>query len=137
MTTDGDRTLGSMIIESLEEHLAYARREGPGRTSVLDTRNVEVTRPPVYDPERIRNIRRSVDLSQRVFANILNVSDDTIKAWEQGLRVPSGSAARLLQIVEESPMMILPKYLRVRDDPVSSNAGFQEWLRHLEQKDSA
>ena len=42
-------------------------------------------------------------LKQRQFADVLNVSDKTVKAWEQGINPPSGPALRLLQIAELHP----------------------------------
>ncbi len=52
-------------------------------------------------------------LSQPVFAKLLNVSPETVKAWEQGKRVPEGAAVRLLEVAEDHPEVLRPK-LRVR-----------------------
>jgi len=37
---------------------------------------------------------------------VLNVSAATVKAWEQGNRVPEGPIMRLLQIAEEYPEIL-------------------------------
>ena len=39
----------------------------------------------------------------RDFASALNVSDKTVKAWEQGIKPPGSSALRLLEIIERHP----------------------------------
>lgn len=38
-------------------------------------------------------------MSQPVFASLLNVKAATVRAWEQGQRVPDGAPARLLEIL--------------------------------------
>ena len=45
-------------------------------------------------------------MSQSVFAATLNVKPKTVQAWEQGNRVPSGSTARLLEIMEKEPGVV-------------------------------
>lgn len=57
--------------------------------------------------DRIRSIRRRLDVSQREFAEILNVSVGTVRAWEQGLRTPDGASRRLLEIAERQPDALL------------------------------
>lgn len=117
---DEERTLGSLIIESVEEHLAYMRGKGPGRSVVVDVpalltaRDVTVAPPPACDAKRIRAARLNLMLSQHVFAQVLNVSSDTVKAWEQGVREPSGAALRLLQIAELRPD-VLRDFVHVHD----------------------
>ena len=68
---------------------------------------VSVGRPLSYDANRIREIRRTFDVSQREFAKMLNVSLATVRAWEQGARTPDGAATRLLAIAERRPDIIL------------------------------
>jgi len=102
-----ERSLGSLIIEGLEQAIAYERGEGPGRVVVLDARDAVVNMPPTYDAGRVREVRRRLALSQQVFADALNVSSDTVKAWEQGTRTPSGAAMRLLEIAETAPDVLL------------------------------
>ena len=58
--------------------------------------------PPTYTPERISRIRKSLHMSQGVFAHVLNVSTKTVQSWEQGLREPTQAAQRLLEVLEKS-----------------------------------
>ena len=62
--------------------------------------------PPPYDAKRIQAVRRKLNLNQRDFASALNVSDKTVKAWEQGVKPPGSSALRLLEIIERHPEVI-------------------------------
>jgi putative transcriptional regulator len=49
---------------------------------------------------KIKKIRLASGVSQAVFAKVLNVSAAAIKQWERGERKPSGSALKLLNLVE-------------------------------------
>ena len=52
-------------------------------------------------------LRESLGLSQAPFSLALNVSVGTVRAWEQGARIPDGSSRRLLEVVEHDPEVIL------------------------------
>ena len=62
---------------------------------------------PPFSATRIREIRRSLDVSQEVFARLLNVSLATVRAWEEDVWPPDGAALRLLSIAERHPETIL------------------------------
>lgn len=62
--------------------------------------------PEAYDAARIHRVRVRLGLTQQHFANALNVSDKTVKAWEQGINAPGGPALRLLQIAEQQPEVL-------------------------------
>jgi len=49
---------------------------------------------------KIKKLRLSSGISQAVFAKVLNVSAAAIRQWERGERKPSGSALKLLNLVE-------------------------------------
>ena len=46
-------------------------------------------------------------MSQRVFAQVLNVSTKTVQSLEQGQRKPSLAALRLIQVFRRDPSMVL------------------------------
>jgi putative transcriptional regulator len=73
----------------------------------MTTRRVSATSPKRFPANKIREIRRSLDMSQRVFAEVLNVSLATVRSWEQGVRTPDGASMRLLSIAEHHPETIL------------------------------
>jgi putative transcriptional regulator len=52
-------------------------------------------------PKEIKKIRAREKISQPVLAIYLNVSPYTVKNWEQGTKRPTGSALKLLNLVEE------------------------------------
>jgi putative transcriptional regulator len=111
--------LGKQIVESLEQAIAYERGEyDPPRVHrvAVTARQTTVAKPPRYDAGRVRAIRRRLALSQRVFAEALNVSPGTVRAWEQGTRVPDGPTRRLLEIAEEAPEIFTRKVQPSRNE---------------------
>jgi putative transcriptional regulator len=65
--------------------------------------------PPVrhYTAADIRRIRKKANVSQAVFAAVLNVGKATVAAWEQGGKEPSGPALKLLDLVERKGHSVL------------------------------
>jgi putative transcriptional regulator len=91
--------------------LAYERGELIARSRVRTrtARQSRVTPPPAYTPDRVRAVRAKLGVSQPVFAAAMAVSTGTVAAWEQGRRVPDGSARRLLEVAEAHPEALLEK----------------------------
>ena len=59
--------------------------------------------PPVepLEPEQIKQIREEAKVSQAVFAAILNISLSTVQQWEIGQKRPTGTALKLLHLVQK------------------------------------
>lgn len=59
---------------------------------------------PVHSltPKEIRHIREKEHVSQSVFSHYLNVTTDLISKWERGEKKPSGTAIKLLLLVEKN-----------------------------------
>ena len=102
---------GDLLIESLQDAVAFKRGQLKARTRVVETtaRDASVDKPPVYDSERVRAVRTKLALSQCVFAAALAVSERTVEAWEQGKRVPEGATCRLLELAEDHPEVLMAK----------------------------
>ena len=62
----------------------------------------------VYKTEQLLAIsaRQSVNLTQKEFARLLNVSVDSVQDWEQGRRSPRGAARTLLRVAHEHPEVL-------------------------------
>ena len=110
MATRRKATFGERLLESAREAARIERAEAePGRVTLYTVAEAEVEPPPQYGAGRIREIRNRMELSQPVFAAALNVSPDTIRAWEQGKREPDGPTLRLLEVAEQHPEVFLEK----------------------------
>ena len=59
--------------------------------------------PPVapLEPAQIKEIREASRVSQAVFAALLNTSVSTVQKWEIGQKRPTGTALKLLHLVQE------------------------------------
>lgn len=101
---------GDLLIGALEEAVAYERGELPAtRTSkvALTARRAKLAPPPVYSPDEIRRIRHALQMSQQVFADLLNASASAVRAWEQGTRQPDGPTRRLLQVADFDSLALI------------------------------
>lgn len=104
------RSIGAEIITGLKQAVAYEKGEVKGlRTVQLTTREATADPAPLYTPDEIKALREKSLVSQALFAKALNLNAETVKAWEQGKRTPSGPALRLLEVVDHHPEWILSK----------------------------
>ena len=92
------------LFERLKGSLEEAEKFAAGKLT-LKTFTVP-SPPPSYTSQRIMRIRKSLHMSQGVFAHVLNVSTKTVQSWEQGLREPTQAAQRLLEVLEKKPEII-------------------------------
>ena len=53
-----------------------------------------------FTAAQVRRIRARTRMSQPVFALLLGVGTSTVAQWEQGNKKPSGSSARLLDVID-------------------------------------
>jgi putative transcriptional regulator len=89
-------------VEGVRDHLVGSRK--------LTMRTTEVNLPepaPEITPAEIAAARKALNVSQQVFARMLNVPTVTAVSWEKGRRKPSGAALRLLQVARRHPEAIL------------------------------
>jgi putative transcriptional regulator len=82
------------IVQGLKETATFLQREAkPARIHI----------PAQID---VAAIRRRTALSQSRFAEIIGVSIGTLRNWEQGRRVPDGSARVLLAMLAKNPRIV-------------------------------
>ena len=98
------KKIRSPLFNRLKESLEEAQQFTAGELT-LKTFTVPDS-PPNYNAERIARIRKSLHMSQSVFAKVLNTSPKTVQSWEQGLRQPTQVALRLLEVIEKQPEII-------------------------------
>lgn len=103
-------SVGSLAIEALTEAVAFnAGKRTGAKVLKVTARRAQGEPAPVFEAEHVARIRRYLGLSQPVFAQALNVSAGSVKAWEQGMNAPGGAALRLLEIAEAHPEVILER----------------------------
>jgi DNA-binding transcriptional regulator YiaG len=91
------------LIAGLKEVLDHKRGK-----KLLRGRRRDLPAPaPTWSSREIKRFREDkMHMSQTEFAALLNVKAPTVRAWEQGLNIPSGAAARLLQALERDPDLV-------------------------------
>ena len=100
MAKNTRKPLYERLKKGLEEGIQFSKGE-------LNLRTVEVPeKPPKATAKTIVALRGQTNLSQAVFAKLLNVSKKTVQSWEQGQRTPSQASLRLIQILNEQPNVV-------------------------------
>jgi len=98
----------SSILEAVHETASGLHKAG-----VLDQVTMRefdrLCLPPVepLEPEQIKQIRESSHVSQAVFARLLNTSVSTVQKWEIGQKRPTGTALKLLRLVQQKGLEIV------------------------------
>jgi DNA-binding transcriptional regulator YiaG len=90
-----DKALFERLTQSMAQmnEIAECKRE-PSRTFQIDA-------------IKIKEIRQASGLSQSKFANLISVSVDTLRNWEQGRRSPTGPAKALLRAIANDPQHVI------------------------------
>jgi putative transcriptional regulator len=97
---NADDLVGS--VEAFAHHLTGKQR--------LTLRTATMPLPPPVKPltpSQVRSIRRKLNVSQTVFAAMMNIPTVTAASWERGRRKPTGAALRLLEIARKHPEVLL------------------------------
>lgn len=92
--------VGQGLIKGLREVLEFEK----GRRT-LNVSEVDLPKkPPEWTHKQIVRLRKEMlGVSQPVFASYLGVSIAALRGWEQGLKHPSSTARRLLQVLSKDP----------------------------------
>lgn len=102
------RKTKSAILEAVHE-----TAQGLHKAGVMDRITLRefdhLCLPPVESlkPEEIKQIRENSRVSQAVFARLLNTSTSTVQKWEIGQKRPTGTALKLLHLVQERGLEVV------------------------------
>ena len=91
------------LVTGLNEAIAIESGELKGKRTVYEILPVKN-----YNNIEIRQIRNSVGMTQTLFANFMGVSSKTVEAWEKGTNHPTGTACRLISMLEDKTFETLP-----------------------------
>ncbi len=96
-TEKARNSLFERLKGSLEQGIAHTRGE-------MTLKTVEVPEePPEIDAANLAALRETAEMSQAIFARVLNVSPKTVQSWEHGVRIPSMGNRRLIHIFSQRP----------------------------------
>lgn len=87
----------SGIMEGLTEALAYEKGNASAETFVRKQSlpNVDIV-----------EIRKSLSMTQKSFAEVLGVSCRTVEAWECGKSVPTPTAKKLIYLIQQDHALV-------------------------------
>lgn len=91
----------SAIIDAIQE--TARGLQGAGVISQVTLREFErMSLPEIkpMKPAQIKRLRKAANVSQAVFAALLNTSVSTVQKWEIGQKQPTGTALKLLHLVQ-------------------------------------
>jgi putative transcriptional regulator len=102
------RKTESLILEAVHETALGLHRAGAMTTLTLREFDQLCLAPVApLQAEQIRLIRERSRVSQAVFARLLNTSLSTVQKWEVGQKNPSGTALKLLHLVQARGLEVL------------------------------
>jgi putative transcriptional regulator len=100
MTKTKKTKMGQSILKGLKQALAYEQGMLPegerARYRVHDFSAIDVVR-----------VRKASGMTQHEFSRTFYIPLKTLRNWEQGERVPRGTASILLKIIERNPKAVL------------------------------
>lgn len=98
MTKKKSNNIANDLIEGLEEIIDFKK----GKIN-LRTTEIEVPKPlEVISSRALKRVReKELNMSQSIFAKFLNVSAETVRAWEQGKTIPKGPALLMLNLAKK------------------------------------
>jgi putative transcriptional regulator len=102
------RKTKSPILEAVHE-----TAKGLHKAGVMDQVTLrefdQLCLPPVepLQPDQIKKIREASHVSQAVFARLLNTSLSTVQKWEIGQKRPTGTALKLLHLVQKRGLEVV------------------------------
>lgn len=70
----------------------------------------------IVDPSFAKQLRKKFNVSQRLFARILGISEKTVEKWEQGANPIKGPASRLLFLLDKYEFLINDFYEIKKND---------------------
>ncbi len=66
----------------------------------------EAARCPEYGPDMVKSLMEKLDMNERGFALLMNVTPSTVRLWTSGAAEPSGTARRLMQVYEADSQIV-------------------------------
>jgi len=88
------------LFESIKTGLEEAIEVSKGNITNVKIDKIIISPLRTYGKEKIKTIRTNKNMTQHMFADLLGVSVKTVEAWESGTRPPSGTASRILELLE-------------------------------------
>ena len=87
----------SGIMDGLTEALAYEKGKASAET---------FARKQSLPAINVLEVRKSLSMTQKAFANVLGVSCRTVEAWECGKSTPTPTAKKLIYLIQQDNSLV-------------------------------
>lgn len=87
----------SGIMDGLNEALAYEKGKASAET---------FARKKSLPSVNVLEVRNSLSMTQKAFANVLGVSCRTVEAWECGKSTPTPTAKKLIYLIQQDNSLV-------------------------------
>ena len=87
----------SGIMDGLSEALAYEKGKASAET---------FARKKALPKINVLEVRTSLSMTQKAFANVLGVSCRTVEAWECGKSTPAPTAKKLIYLIQQDHSLV-------------------------------
>ena len=64
------------------------------------------TKCPSFKSAAIRELMKKLDINEKGFAILMNVTPETVRLWTAGVVKPCGTAVRVMQILNACPEVV-------------------------------
>jgi putative transcriptional regulator len=81
--------------------LGVISQENYDSMTMLTAHNVKIPKPKPFSGKKILRLRQRLHCSQRIFAEIIGVTADTVSKWERSERAPEKPVCRFLRVLEQ------------------------------------
>jgi putative transcriptional regulator len=98
--TDPGPRIDEALLEMAQDGLLSKRTAVKITMRILGAHRHEAARPAVLTPKEIRTLRERANMSQAVFARLLNVTTGYVSQLERGAKHPTGPALALLHVIK-------------------------------------
>lgn len=101
------KTMSSRQSAAQEKAKRPSNAGGADQVTLRDLNLIHLPAIEPLKPEQIRKIRITSHVSQAVFARLLNTSVSTVQKWEIGQKKPTGTALKLLHLVQKRGLEVV------------------------------
>jgi putative transcriptional regulator len=99
-TTKGNPRIDDALLELARDGLLSSETAEKITMRIMGER--ARAKPAVLTPDEIRTLREKANMSQAVFASLLNVTTGYLSQLERGAKRPTGPALALLHVVRRN-----------------------------------
>ena len=89
----------STYFETIKQGLVEAIEYESGKRPNTKVDKIMISPIHIHNKDEIKQIRKKLNMTQKLFAAALGVSIKTVEAWESGANPPTGVANRMLELL--------------------------------------